>query len=65
MYFFLLAAGLACVFVADFWGTSAHCWTYYLGGKSLATRLAGVGFGMFFDTGLVMAAVRAARMITA
>jgi hypothetical protein len=59
--FFILAAGIVCVFFADFWGTSSQCWSYYIETPAWPTRLAGISFGMFFDTAVIVGAVRLGR----
>ena len=55
-----LPIGFACVFFADLWGTTNHCWRYYLHAEALGLWK-GILFGMFFDTAVVLVCLRAAR----
>ena len=60
--FWILAAGLLSVFLADAWGTTNGCWRYYTqkgGGGGLA---AGISFGMAFDTVLVLGCLKLAAV---
>ncbi|MBI5596696.1 MAG: hypothetical protein HY928_11450 [Elusimicrobia bacterium] len=58
----VLAAGAFCVLFADTWGTTNNCWRYWLqrpyGTWGLA---AGVGFGVCFDTAVVLGCLKAAE----
>ena len=58
----LFAAGLACVFFADLWGVTNNCWRYHTqAGHSPGGAAFGILFGMFFDTSVVLACLKAAR----
>ncbi|MEK7747006.1 MAG: hypothetical protein AAB576_10095 [Elusimicrobiota bacterium] len=58
----LFAAGLACVFFADLWGVTNNCWRYHTqAGRSPGGAAFGILFGMFFDTAVVLACLKAAR----
>ncbi|MBI4675970.1 MAG: hypothetical protein HY748_00105 [Elusimicrobia bacterium] len=59
--FWVLATGLACVFLADVWGTTNNCWRYYPqahGGLGLAS---GIAFGIAFDGSLVLGCLKLAN----
>lgn len=58
----LLLTGLAYVFIADFWGTTNGCWAYYVQRKLPCGIALGIGYGMFLDTALVFASIKAARL---
>lgn len=58
----VLLTGLGYVFFADFWGTTNHCWTYYLQGRMGGGLPLGITYGMFLDSALVFASLKAARL---
>ncbi|MBI5241661.1 MAG: hypothetical protein HY926_14405 [Elusimicrobia bacterium] len=58
----LLLTGLVYVFFADFWGTSNGCWAYYLQGRMGGGIVLGILYGMFLDSALVFASLKAARL---
>ncbi|MDD5628685.1 MAG: hypothetical protein PHU21_06445 [Elusimicrobia bacterium] len=57
-----LLTGLVYVFCADFWGTTNNCWAYYLQGRLGGGIALGILYGMFLDSALVFAALKAARL---
>jgi uncharacterized membrane protein YoaT (DUF817 family) len=62
----IVLTGLFYVFFADIWGTTNNCWTYYhQGGGSALRLLSGVGFGMFFDSTLILGTLKLARFFRA
>lgn len=60
--FWPLAAGMACVFFADLWGTTNDCWRYYAHRLPLGLWR-GIAFGMAFDAAVVLAVLRLARAL--
>ncbi|MFA5139300.1 MAG: hypothetical protein WC728_08700 [Elusimicrobiota bacterium] len=59
--FWVLAAGLPCIFLADLWGTNSNCWRYHIQAHGSHLRqFLGVGFAMLFDTSIVLASLRLA-----
>jgi len=62
----VLLTGFVCVFFADLWGTTNHCWRYHLQHPNTLPRLgAGIGFGMVFDTAVVFLCLRLGKAIWA
>lgn len=57
-----LVTGLVYVFFADFWGTTNHCWSYYAQSRVPGGIALGILYGMFLDSALVFASLKAARM---
>ncbi len=60
--FWLLAAGLACVFFADLWGTTNGCWAYWLRHEPFGL-IRGIAFGMAFDAAVAVGCLRLARRL--
>ncbi|MCX5796449.1 MAG: hypothetical protein NTY77_13230 [Elusimicrobia bacterium] len=58
----VLVTGLVYVFCADFWGTTNGCWAYYLQGRWEGGIALGILYGMFLDSALVFASLKAARL---
>jgi hypothetical protein len=58
----LIAAGLAYVFFADFWGTTNGCWAYYPR-AAWAGNAFGILFGMFLDSAVVLLCLKTARWL--
>ncbi|HAH06317.1 MAG TPA: hypothetical protein DCM05_07280 [Elusimicrobia bacterium] len=58
----VLLTGLAYVFIADFWGTTNGCWAYYVQRRVPGGIALGILYGMFLDTALVFASIKAARL---
>jgi len=60
--FFVLGAGLLSVLLADTWGTTNGCWSYYTQaqGKGFTP---GIAFGMAFDSILVLACLKVAAAL--
>ncbi|MFH1723565.1 MAG: hypothetical protein ABII00_02970 [Elusimicrobiota bacterium] len=62
--FWLIVTGMVYVFFADFWGTTNNCWRYYIQDhRSFGSLITGVGFGMLFDTAVILASMRVAGRI--
>lgn len=59
--FWTLAVGIACVFFADFWGTTNGCWAYYLH-QEPGGLWRGIAFGMALDAAIVVGALRLAGL---
>lgn len=57
-----LLTGTVCVFFADLWGTTNHCWSYYVQANSFGLAR-GISFGMLFDSALVLAAIKTADVV--
>jgi hypothetical protein len=57
-----LLTGLVYVFCADFWGTTNGCWAYYLQRRMGGGIALGILYGMFLDSALVFASLKAARL---
>jgi hypothetical protein len=57
-----LLTGLVYVFFADFWGTTNECWAYYLQRRLSGGIALGILYGMFLDSALVFASLKAARL---
>jgi len=55
----VLFTGTACVFWADLWGVTNHCWAYYTQAAGAGTA-AGIAFGALFDSLVVLAAIKSA-----
>ena len=61
--FWVLAAGLPCIFLADLWGTNSNCLRYHIQIRGSELRqFMGIGFAMLFDTALVLSSLRLADM---
>ncbi|MBI5208712.1 MAG: hypothetical protein HY927_01915 [Elusimicrobia bacterium] len=60
--FWLLAAGVACVFLADLWGTTNNCWRYHAGRHADRALPIGIAFGMAFDSLVVLGCLKGALL---
>ena len=58
----ILLTGTFCVFWADLWGTTNHCWTYHTQAARFGTAY-GISFGAMFDPVIVLAAVKTAEFL--
>ncbi|PIU19204.1 MAG: hypothetical protein COT18_08725 [Elusimicrobia bacterium CG08_land_8_20_14_0_20_59_10] len=58
----VLFTGTACVFFADLWGTTNHCWTYHIQGEPYGLAY-GISFGALFDSAVVLASIKTAEFI--
>ena len=58
----VLLTGSVCVFWADLWGTTNHCWTYHTQAARFGTAY-GISFGAAFDPVIVLAAVKTAEFL--
>jgi len=58
-----VAAGLAYVFFADFWGTSNGCWSYRPRHAAFSGNAFGILFGMSLDSAVVMLCLKAVRWL--
>jgi len=58
----ILFTGTVCVFFADLWGTTNHCWTYHTQTASFGTAY-GILFGCVFDSAVVLAGIKTAEYL--
>ncbi len=58
----VLLTGAVCVFWADLWGTTNHCWTYHTHAARFGVAY-GILFGAVFDPVIVLAAVKTAEFL--
>jgi len=59
--FWIFTTASACVFFAELWGTTNHCWSYHTQSGG-AGALPGICFGMLFDAAIVLGCLKLARL---